>query len=146
MPDTSSFRAVFFRFFMAELVKWTDYAYFLFGNVNVVHPVYGYGRRATLEAPLRQRNKRITMEPKELHDVVGFNPPSLILQDELHLIEGPLGSMVGAYEMAVDILSDNGIKPKYIASSATIKEASSQVGTIFRRRHSDVPASGNRLV
>ena len=116
----------------------------LFGNVDVVHPIYGYGRRATFEAPLRQRhsNRRIGIKPEELHNVAGFSPPSLILQDELHLIEGPLGSMVGAYEMAVDVLSDNGLKPKYIASSATIKEAGSQVGTIFRRDIATFPPPG----
>ena len=115
----------------------------LFGNVDVLHPVYGYGRRSTFEAPLRQRNtsKRIEVE-QELRDVAGFNPPSLILQDELHLIEGPLGSMVGAYEMAIDVLSDNGLKPKYIASSATIKETVSQVGTIFRRGIATFPPPG----
>ena len=107
----------------------------IFGNVDVLHPTYGYGRRITFEAPERHgsAHKRIEVRREELLDVAGFNPPSLILQDELHLIEGPLGSMVGAYEMAVDVLSDNGFKPKYIASSATIKEAKSQVGTIFRR-------------
>ena len=114
----------------------------LFGNVDAVHPVYGYGRRFMFEAPLRSRNRSIKIGAEELHDVAGFNPPSLILQDELHLIEGPLGSMVGAYEMAVDVLSDNGLKPKYIASSATIKEAESQMGTIFRRSIETFPPQG----
>ena len=116
----------------------------IFGNVDVVHPIYGYGRRVSFEAPIRQgsANRRIEMGREELRDVAGFNPPSLILQDELHLIEGPLGSMVGAYEMAVDVLSDCGLKPKYIASSATIKEAGSQVGTIFRRDIETFPPPG----
>ena len=74
------------------------------------------------------------MEADELNRTERFSPPSLIIQDELHLIEGPLGSMVGIYEMAVDVLATEGEqRPKYIASSATIKEADSQVGTIFRR-------------
>lgn len=116
----------------------------LFGNVDVVHPIYGYGRRPIFQSPLwkRGKNKRVEVRNEELTNVSGFNPPSLILQDELHLIEGPLGSMVGAYELAVDILADNGTKPKYIASSATIKETKSQVGTIFRRGISIFPPSG----
>ena len=117
----------------------------LFGNVDTVHPVYGYGRRIIFEAPLMQinKNKRVDILPEELHDVLGFNPPSLILQDELHLIEGPLGSMVGVYEMAVGILStNNNSRPKYIASSATIKEAKTQVGTIFRRDIATFPPIG----
>ena len=106
----------------------------LFGNVDVVHPIYGYGRRAIFESPLRKSsNQRMPINDNELHKVSGFNPPSLILQDELHLIEGPLGSMVGIYEMAVDVLCSHESRPKYIASSATIKESKSQVGTIFRR-------------
>ncbi|MCH7559762.1 MAG: hypothetical protein IIC67_00075 [Thaumarchaeota archaeon] len=115
----------------------------IFGNVDVVHPVFGYGRRSTFESPLLNRSGvRGNIPPQELQDIPGFNPPSLILQDELHLIEGPLGSMMGIYEMAVDVLSDNGLKPKYIASSATIKEAKSQVGTIFRKKVSIFPSPG----
>ena len=114
----------------------------IFGNVDVVHSIYGYGRRSTFESPLWLRSKREKVRPEELHGFAGFSPPSLILQDELHLIEGPLGSMVGVYEMAVDTLSDNGFKPKYIASSATIREAESQVGTIFRRKIATFPPSG----
>ncbi len=56
-----------------------------------------------------------------------FYPPELILQDELHLITGPLGTIYGNYEMAIDELctaciGDKKIKPKYIASTATIKK------------------------
>ncbi len=116
----------------------------IFGNVNVIHSVFGYGRRNIFESPILKRggSGRDKILPQDLEDIFGFNPPSLILQDELHLIEGPLGSMMGIYEMAVDVLSNKGLKPKYIASSATIKEAKSQVGTIFRKKVSIFPSPG----
>ena len=40
----------------------------------------------------------------------------------------------GRESLFIEVLTDNGLKPKYIASSATIKEAASQVGTIFRKK------------
>lgn len=66
----------------------------------------------------------------------GFDckPPDLIVQDELHLISGPLGTMTGLMELAIDRLcSVDGHKPKIIGSTATIQRASTQVAGLFDR-------------
>ena len=73
-----------------------------------------------------------------VRNVASVFPPDLIIQDELHLISGPLGTMVGLYETAVDFLtrvSRNGkeLRPKVIVSTATIKGAQDQVRKIFNR-------------
>jgi hypothetical protein len=65
----------------------------------------------------------------------------LIIQDELHLISGPLGTITGVYESAVDILatSERGIRPKVIASTATIRRATEQVRAVFDRDVAQFP-------
>ncbi|WFU31427.1 helicase-related protein [Bradyrhizobium brasilense] len=69
--------------------------------------------------------------------------PQLILQDELHLISGPLGTLSGLYESALDlILSTNGTCPKIVGSTATIRRASEQVLALFDRRTCQFPPPG----
>jgi hypothetical protein len=70
-------------------------------------------------------------------------PPDLIIQDELHLIAGPMGTMVGLYETAIETLSSrplNGsvVRPKIVASTATVRRADRQIHALFARNAVDV--------
>jgi len=70
-------------------------------------------------------------------------PPELIIQDELHLITGPLGSVAGLYEAGIDtLLKCAGVRPKYIASTATIRKASAQVRRLYARDLAVFPPPG----
>lgn len=75
-------------------------------------------------------------------------PPDLVIQDELHLISGPLGTVVGLYETALDELSAHEVDgrkvhPKIVASTATVRRADSQIRALFNRSTVEVfPAPG----
>jgi helicase-like protein len=76
-----------------------------------------------------------------------LRPPDLIIQDELHLISGPLGTLVGLYETAVDELCSwevdgKKVRPKVVASTATIRRAGEQVQSLFIRKVEVFPPHG----
>ena len=66
-------------------------------------------------------------------------PPDLIIQDELHLLSGPLGSITGIYESIVELLSTKGNrKPKIIASTATTRNTAHQVEMLYGNRQLNI--------
>ena len=72
-----------------------------------------------------------------------LDPPDLIIQDELHLISGPLGTVAGLYETALEQMcrrneSGHSLLPKIIASTATVRRAGAQIRALFGRGQTDV--------
>jgi hypothetical protein len=94
-------------------------------------------------------------EPKvgtKLYSDWRLDPPDLVIQDELHLISGPLGTVAGLYEAAIDQLAtrhigDQRIRPKIVASTATVRRASTQILALFDRSRTAMfpPAGINRV-
>lgn len=125
----------------------------LFGHISHYHARWGFYRESCPPDSGQQPGETPTSHPpgynarNALHRTVPlFRPPDLIIQDELHLIEGPLGSMVGLYETAIDALSERYInqqrvRPKYVASTATVRQAEYQVQSLFDRTVAQFPPS-----
>lgn len=74
----------------------------------------------------------------------GYLPPDLIIQDELHLLLGPLGSAVALFESAVDQLCTrkDGTRPKIISSTATTRNTQLQIAALFDRKVNLFPKPG----
>lgn len=91
--------------------------------------------------------KKGLLEAVKVKEITPIRPPDLIIQDEFHLIGGPLGTMVGLYETAVDELSTwavdgKAIRPKIVASTATVRKAEEQVNNVFLRKVAVFPPHG----
>jgi hypothetical protein len=116
------------------MMPWLGEAGMLFGRVTHLDDRRAYG---VMHAP--------PGSAKALPD--GLLPPELIVQDELHLISGPLGTMVGLYEAAVDYLCERPVQgkprpPKVICSTATVRRAREQIQALFGRSMVIFPPRG----
>lgn len=101
-----------------------------------------YRERPTLLIGTVDKFAQIVRRPEcgFLFDVGKADTPDLIIQDELHLISGPLGTMVGLYEAGIDRLMWRGKRPpKVIGSTATIRRAEEQVNALFARKVCQFP-------
>ncbi|WP_159942066.1 DISARM system helicase DrmA [Nocardiopsis sp. FR6] len=125
---------------LAQL-PWRGFAGMLFGRVSQYCPRHGY-RHPDLDARTGCRSSHNTkgnLPKTESLPVRRLRPPDLVIQDELHLISGALGTTVGLFEAAVDELtswttpSGRRTAPKIVASTATTKRAAEQVRGVFGR-------------
>ena len=108
----------------------------LFGRVDRICSRDGY---VAIGADHARHNRTEELPTSTLRSIKPFLPPELIIQDELHLITGPLGTVYGAYETVIEDLcsytiGEKKIKPKYVVSTATIKNAAEQTKCLYGRK------------
>lgn len=105
------------------------------GRHGYVHPDYTKCDITTTHPASKDGHPAATVRP-----VDRLRPPDLIIQDELHLITGALGTAVGLFEVAVETLSSwetpagKPVKPLIVASTATVRNAQDQVRGLYGRQ------------
>lgn len=132
-------------------LPWSEQVGCLFGRTDRFCPRHGYQAKGYDKELLGQRHKKDDangLDACKIEVCKPFYPPQLIIQDELHLISGPLGTIYGGYETVVEDMcsltrNDKKIRPKYVVSTATIKNAGEQIKCLYAREdYSQFPPSG----
>ena len=126
-------------------LPWNGRTEMLFGQVDGRCPRHGFKSPEMEDDHSHNAAGRLPAVRSEAHGPL--RPPDLIIQDELHLISGPLGSLVGLYETAIDELCSwevggKRVRPKVIASTATVRNALAQVHAVFLRHVEIFPPPG----
>ncbi len=129
-------------------MPWNGQTQMLFGKVTEVCDRHGFLSPEVADGKYHPARNNLPSVKNRPHSFL--RPPDLIIQDELHLISGPLGSMVGLYESAVDELcswevDSKKVRPKVVASTATIRRAPDQVQKLFVRKLEVFPPQGTSI-
>jgi hypothetical protein len=126
-------------------MPWNGKVQMLFGQVDGYCSRHGFRSPEIDDADSHPKKDKYPPARTTTHALL--RPPDLIIQDELHLISGPLGTLVGLYETAVDKLctwevDGKTVRPKLIASTATIRKAGDQIHATFLRDVRVFPPNG----
>lgn len=129
-------------------MPWNGMTQMLFGKVTGVCDRHGFLSPDVDDSQQHPARNGLPSVKNRPHSFL--RPPDLIIQDELHLVSGPLGSMVGLYEAAVDELCSwtvdaSKVRPKVVASTATIRRAPDQVQKLFVRKLEVFPPQGTSI-
>ena len=129
-------------------MPWKGETQMLFGKVNEICDRHGFLSPEVEDGKSHPARNGLPSVKNRPHAFL--RPPDLIIQDELHLISGPLGSMVGLYESAVDelcswVVEGKKVRPKVVASTATIRRAPDQVRKLFVRKLEVFPPQGTSI-
>lgn len=128
-------------------MPWKGEVQTLFGTITGLCSRHGFRTPELEDADSHPKTTGGLPPAKTDANVPLLRPPDLIIQDELHLISGPLGTLVGLYETAIDKLctwevDGKRVRPKVVASTATIRNADAQVHKLFLRRVQVFPPPG----
>ena len=129
-------------------LPWSEQVGLLFGRTDRCCSRCGHIAIGEKHAGRHNADVAAGLERAETVACKPFYPPELIIQDELHLITGPLGTIYGGYETVVEemcCIERNGkkIRPKYIVSTATIRNAGEQIRFLYgRNQFAQFPPSG----
>ena len=129
-------------------LPWSEKVGLLFGRTNRFCDRCGHIAIGEKHYGKHNADTKVGLEMAKVVECKLFYPPELIIQDELHLITGPLGTIYGGYETVVEemcCIERNGkkIRPKYVVSTATIRNAGEQIKFLYgRNEFVQFPPSG----
>ncbi len=119
----------------------------LFGQVDGYCDRHGF-KSPEVEEGLSHPKSKLGLPAVQVREHLPLRPPDLIIQDELHLISGPLGTLVGLYETAIDKLCTlesgwkRNVRPKLIASNRYDQECRCPTATAFLANGQYLPPAG----